>query len=192
ADNIIRVLLDLSRATKLEKKPEDINSLLENSLLLIQHVPMLANIKIVRELGKDLPKVSVDRGKMEQVFINLLLNSVQAMPEGGSLFLRTYQARLNELKGGIGAFGENYFNPGEAVLAIEIEDTGMGISQEDLKKIFDPFFSTKEPGQGTGLGLSISKNILSLHKGLIQMESKKNIGTKVTVTLKITDGGAHE
>lgn len=192
ADKIIRVLLDFSRAKKLEQKPEDINSILESSLVLIQHIPMLVNIKIIRELGKDLPKVLVDRAKLEQVFINLLLNAVQAMPEGGNIFLRTYQTRLDKLKNGLGASGENYFRLGEIVLVVEIEDTGIGISPEDFKKIFDPFFSTKEPGQGTGLGLSISKNILAMHKGLIEMESREGVGTKVIITLKIIDGGSNE
>lgn len=192
ADSIIRVLLDFSRTAKLEKKPEDINSILGNSLVLIQHIPMLENIKIHRELSKDLPKVLVDRAKMEQVFINLLLNSVQAMPEGGDIFLRTYRSRLSQLKEGMGATGENYFRIGEEVLVIEIEDTGIGITNEYLKKIFDPFFTTKEPGRGTGLGLSISKNILSLHKGFIQIESKAGVGTKATIILKIIKGGVDE
>lgn len=191
ADTIIRVLLDFSRASKLEKKPEDINSILESSLVLIQHSPMLENIKIIRELGKDLPDVLVDKSKMEQVFINILLNAVQAMPEGGNLFLRTYRSRLNELKNGMGASGENYFKPGEEVLMIEIEDTGVGITGEDLKKVFDPFFTTKEPGQGTGLGLSVSKNILAMHKGLIEIESREGKGTKVIITLRIAGGGGN-
>lgn len=192
ADKIIRELLDFSRAAKLEKKPEDINSILENSLVLIQHSPMLANIKIIRELGNDLPKVLVDKGRMEQVFINLLLNAVQAMPEGGKLFLRTYRLRLSEPKNGMGASGENYFNSGEDVLLIEIEDTGAGISSENFKKVFDPFFTTKEPGKGTGLGLSISKNILAMHKGLIELNSREGQGTKVIITLKIIEGGGNE
>ncbi len=192
ADKIIRELLDFSRASKLEKKPEDINSILESSLVLIQNSPMLANIKIIRELNSDLPRVLVDKGKMEQVFINLLLNAVQAMPEGGNLFLRTYQMRLSEPKNGLGASGENFFNAGEDVLAIEIEDTGEGISSENFKKVFDPFFTTKDPGKGTGLGLSISKNILAMHKGLIEIKSREGQGTKVIITLKIIEGGGNE
>lgn len=191
ADTIIRALLDFSKVSKLEKRPEDINSILESSLVLIQHSPMLENIKIIRELGKDLPVVSVDKGKMEQVFINILLNAVQAMPGGGDLFLRTYRARLGELKNDMKVSGEDYSKQGEEVLMIEIEDTGAGITGEDLKKVFDPFFTTKEPGQGTGLGLSVSKNILAMHKGLIEIQSSEGKGAKVIITLKIAGGGGN-
>ncbi len=189
ADNIVNTLVDFSRASKLEKKPEDINSILESSLILIQHRAMLEDIRIIRELGRNLPNVSVDKSKMEQVFINIFLNAIQAMPRGGNLFLRTYQARLSEPKNSAARRGEDYFFAGENVLIVEIEDTGTGIPEENLKKIFDPFFTTKEPGQGTGLGLSVTENILNMHKGLIEIESKEGKGTKVIITLKISDGG---
>lgn len=185
ADSIIHVLLDFSRSSKLEKKPENINSILEASLTLIQYNPMLENVKIFRELGANLPDVRVDRGKIEQVFINILLNAVQAMPKGGSLFLRTYQSKVSRLEEGMNISTEKNFKLGDDVLIIEIEDTGEGISQEDMKKVFDPFFTTKGPGQGTGLGLSVSKNILAMHRGFIQIQSRKGEGTKVLITLKI-------
>lgn len=189
ADNIIRVLLDFSRVSKLEKKPEDINSILENSLVLIQHRAALENIKVIREIGKDLPDVLVDKRRMEQVFINIFLNAIEAMSSGGNLFLRTYQAKLNEPRNGVGERVEDYFKLGEMALVIEIEDTGVGISPDNLKKIFDPFFTTKDPGKGTGLGLSVAKNILIMHKGLIEIESQLEKGTKVIITLKISEGG---
>lgn len=185
ADNIIRVLLDFSRVTKLEKKPEDINSILENSLILIEHKASNSKITINRQMGKDLPKVLVDKSKMEQVFINLLFNAIQAMPEGGDLFLRTYQLWLDKPKNYMGVSSEARFEPGDNVAVVEIEDTGIGISPENLKKVFEPFFTTKEPGQGTGLGLSITTNILNMHGGCIEMESQEGKGTKVTVSLKI-------
>lgn len=189
ADDIIHVLLDFSRVSKLEKKPEDINFILENSLVLIQHEATLGNIKIIRELGKGLSDVLVDKSKMEQVFINIFLNAIQAMPGGGSLFLRTYQAKLSEPKNGVGERAEDYFKRGEMALMIEIEDTGMGIPPENLKKVFDPFFTTKEPGKGTGLGLSLTRNILIMHKGLIEINSQVGKGARVIITLKIPDGG---
>lgn len=189
ADGIINVLLDSSQASKLEKKPENMNSLLEASLTLIQYNPMLEKIKIIRELSPGLPNVWVDKGKMEQVFINIFLNAIQAMPKGGSLFLRTYQSKLGRLDEGMNISVEDNFKLGDDLLFIEIEDTGEGIDQDDLKKIFEPFFTTKVPGQGTGLGLSVSKNILKMHKGLIQIQSKKGQGTKVIITLKIGEGG---
>ncbi len=187
ADNIIRVLLDFSRVTKLDRKLEDINVILENSLVLIQHRASTLHIKIIRELAKDLPRVSVDKGKMEQVFINLLLNAIQAMPEGGDIFLRTYQKQFDKTDISVEVLEKNHFKQGDQVVVIEIEDTGKGISEENLKKVLEPFFTTKEPGQGTGLGLSISTNILNMHGGRLEMESQEGKGTKVIVTLNIIE-----
>jgi len=185
ADNIVRALVDFSRASRLERKPEDINSILKISLNLVQHRIKLENIKIVKEIGGDLPKISVDKGRIEQVFINILLNALQAMPNGGKLFARTYLTRLKELKNGVGRRNEDSFRKGEAALIVEIEDTGVGISQENLKKAFDPFFTMKGPRGGSGLGLSVTKNIIEMHKGLIEIKSEEGKGAKVIITLKI-------
>ena len=78
----------------------------------------------------------------------------------------------------------DFFEPGETVVVIEIEDTGVGISKENLKMVFDPFFTTKGPREGTGLGLSVTRNIIEMHKGLMTIDSKEGKGTKVTVILK--------
>lgn len=189
SDNIIRTLVDFSRASKLQKKLENINSILESSLILIQHRVKLEDIKIVKELEKGLPKILVDKGKLEQVFINIFLNAIQAMPRGGKLFICSYLTQLNEPKNGVGGRSEDHFKLGEKAVVAEIEDTGAGISEENLKKIFDPFFTTKEIGKGSGLGLSVIKNIIVMHKGLIEIKSKIGKGTKVIITLKVSNGG---
>jgi signal transduction histidine kinase len=187
ADDIVCALVDFSRATKLNIRPEDINSILENSIMLVQHRARLENIKIIRDLKDDLPKVLADRGKIEQVFINIFLNAIQAMPNGGKLFIRTYQKQLNEIKFRVGRrkIDGDYFEPGETAVVVEIEDTGVGISKENLAKVFDPFFTTKLHKEGTGLGLSVTKNIIDMHRGLIEIESEKGKGTKVILDLKI-------
>ncbi|MFC1590456.1 sensor histidine kinase [Candidatus Omnitrophota bacterium] len=191
ADEIVRTLVDFSRAAKLELSYHDINSILEDSLGLIQHEVKLESIEIVREMEGNLPRALVDKGKMEQVFVNIFLNSIQAMPSGGKIFVRSYLTRLEEMRGGVGRRSGDRFNYGEAAIMVEIEDKGKGMPADDVKKAFDPFFTTKGPGEGTGLGLSISKNIIDMHSGIIGIESEKGKRTKVTVTLKIHGGRGH-
>ncbi len=189
ADNIVRALLDFSRASKLNLVPEDINSILKSSLVLVQHRTKLEDIEIVEELNEGLPKVLADKGKMEQVFVNLFLNAIQAMPNGGRLSICSYIKRLNEPINRVGKGGmENYFKAGESVVVIEAEDTGVGIPEEHLEKIADPFYTTKNPGEGTGLGLSVTKNIIDLHKGIMEIKSIIGKGTKIIVTLKKSGG----
>ncbi|MDD5006182.1 MAG: ATP-binding protein [Candidatus Omnitrophica bacterium] len=185
ADKIVISLLDFSRATKLELHPEYIDPIIENSLNLIK--TELKNIKVVKEIQKDLPKVLVDKNKLTQVFINLFMNAIHAMPESGKLTIRSFVKQLEETRKGIDGRPDDSFKAGENVVVIEIEDTGMGISEENLKRIFDPFFTTKEPGKGTGLGLSVSRNIIIMHKGLIEVKSQVKKGTKVIITLKIPE-----
>ncbi|MFA6129992.1 MAG: ATP-binding protein [Candidatus Omnitrophota bacterium] len=166
ADGIVVSLLDFSRATKLELYPENINSILENCLNLVK--TELKHVKVIRQIQEGLPKVSVDKNKLMQVFINLFMNAAHAIVGNGELTVRCFLKKMEE------------------VIIVEIEDTGTGISEENLKRIFDPFFTTKGPGKGTGLGLSVSQNIINLHKGLIEISSQVGKGTKVTVTLRIS------
>lgn len=185
SDNIVRGLIEFSTISVLEKKPEDINSILRSALSLVQYQTKLENIEIAKEMGKDLPRPLVDKNRMEQVFINIFLNAMQAMPKGGRISVRSYLTQLNQSNNGIGNRKEDNFKLGEKAAVIEIEDTGIGIPKENLKKVFDPFFTTKEVGKGTGLGLSVTRNIIALHKGLIEINSKVGEGTKVTITLKL-------
>ena len=185
ADNIILPLLNFSRAASLALQPEDINAILEASLLLTKGQLKSKNIEVVSELIKELPKALVDKNKIEQVFINLLLNAVQAMQDHGKIFVRSYLKTLDVLGKGVGKRSEDFFSLGEKAVVVEIEDTGCGIAEENLKKIFEPFFTTKAAGQGTGLGLSITKDIITLHRGIIDVTSQKGKGTKFTIILKI-------
>ncbi len=184
ADKIVISLLDFSRATKLELHPEHIAPIVENSLNLVK--AEFKNIKVVREIQEDLPKVLVDKNKLTQVFVNLFINAVHAMPEAGKLTIRSFVRQLEETRKDIGRRLDDYFEVGEKVVVVEIEDTGMGISEENLKRVFDPFFTTKGPGRGTGLGLSVTRNIIIMHKGLIEIESQVKKGTRVIITLRIS------
>ncbi len=185
ADRIVISLLDFSRAARLELHPEYIDSILESSLNLVK--TELKNIEVVREIQEDLPKVLVDKNKLTQVFINLFINAIHAMPEAGKLTIRSFVKQLEETRNSIDERSDDSFEAGEKVVVVEIEDTGMGISEENLKRIFDPFFTTKGQGKGTGLGLSISRNIIIMHKGLIEVKSQVKKGTRVIITLRISN-----
>lgn len=182
ANRIVESLLDFSKIDKLRLKPEDINSILEVSSDLVKTKTEFKNIKVIKEMKEGMPRVLVDRNKIEQVFINVLLNAMQAMPKGGKVIIRSYNKRFEKADGG------GRFKNGEAVIVIEIEDKGMGISEESMKKLFEPFFTTKGAEGGTGLGLSTSQNIIIMQGGLIDVESKKGKGTKVIITLKAAEG----
>ncbi len=186
ANRIITTLVDFSRATALDLRPENINDIVETSLLLVQHRIKLENVSVVKDLAGNLPAILADKTKIEQVFINIFLNAVQAMPEGGKLYIRTFvsPAKGKQLQDG------RFVISDAAVVVIEIEDTGKGISAKDLDNIFDLFFTTKGPQEGAGLGLPVSKNIIELHKGDIRVESSEGKGTKVSVFLKVA-GGLH-
>ncbi|MFH0797340.1 MAG: ATP-binding protein [Candidatus Omnitrophota bacterium] len=181
ADKIISALLDFSRASKLTLLPEDINQVLDVSLSLISK-SKLSNIEIVKEMKKDMPQVLIDRNKMEQVFVNIFLNAIQAMPNGGKLIIRSNDVQIEKPQESV---NEVFFKPGEKAVSVEIEDTGIGIPEEHLKKIFEPFFTTKSTSGGTGLGLSVTQNIINSHKGLIDIKSHPGKGTRVIITLEI-------
>jgi signal transduction histidine kinase len=112
----------------------------------------------------------VDEGQMSQVFINIILNALDAMPDGGRLAVTTRRG---------------YDDQGNESLMIEFADTGTGIAADDLEKIFDPFYTTKEVGKGTGLGLSLSYNIVKRFKGDIKVESETGRGTIFTILLPV-------
>jgi signal transduction histidine kinase/FixJ family two-component response regulator len=162
---IIQNLLDFARRSRPSLQPVDINQVLEASCVLIEHQMSLDNIVVTKGYAPNLPQVLADPNQLQQVFVNIIQNAYQAMPEGGTLRLVTR------------ALGDE--------VQIIFSDTGVGIPPENLKRIFDPFFTTKEVGQGTGLGLSVSYGIVEQHGGTIEVESKVGAGTTFIVKLPI-------
>ena len=162
---IVKRLLDFARQTKPQKQLININSIIENIILLVRNQTSFRNIVIQKELSENIPDVMADRDQIQQVFVNIIINSSEAMARGGSL---TIESKLAEQSDSI---------------LIRFTDTGPGIPDDIKEKIFDPFFTTKE--QGTGLGLSISYGIIEQHGGDISIESKCGEGTKFTIRLPI-------
>lgn len=169
---IVKRLLEFSRTSIPDKKHRSITEIMCNTLALVEHQASLNDIEIVRDYQPDLPEISVDPTQVEQVFINMLVNASQAMPEGGTLTISI-----------------NY-DHGQGWIRTSITDTGHGIAEEDLPKIFDPFFTTKGASEegigGTGLGLSVSYGIIQNHGGRINVKSVVGEGTTFTIDLPVS------
>jgi two-component system NtrC family sensor kinase len=185
ANTIVATLLDFSKVKRMDMKAEDINSIIVDSLVLIQYSNLKDQVKVVTELAGDLPKIIGDRQKIEQVFVNLFLNAVQAMPKGGNLYVCTHLAEFNTLRKEIKDSLAVDSLPIKNVIMIEVQDEGVGIAEENMKNIFRPFFTTKGAMMGIGLGLSVVKDIITMHKGSITFESQVNKGTKATIILRV-------
>jgi signal transduction histidine kinase len=167
ASNIAGNLLNFSRAGNSSEFTEiDINKLLEDTLQLLEPQMRKSDIEIVKNYADIPPKVFGNAGKLQQVFTNLILNARDAMIGSGQISLQT-----------------SYQDDGEVV--IEVSDTGQGIAPEDLKKIYDPFFTTKGVGSGTGLGLAVSYGIVQEHSGSIEARSEIGNGTTFRLTFPI-------
>jgi PAS domain S-box-containing protein len=186
ASSVIGGLLNYSYSASTDLKPSEaeINPVVEQSLLLIQHAIRSGRVRIEKELTTGLPRLNLDVPKIEQVLINLLINSIDAMPDGGTLTIRTQRKQLTAADHSAGLRRTDPLNVGESVILVTIEDTGTGIAPEHLPRLFDPFFTTKPTGKGTGLGLAVSKTIVALHGGTIWMANRPEGGASVTVVFR--------
>lgn len=184
ANAIVREMLQLSAHKDFSATVADLNQVVERSLWLINNQALTSKTRLVRNLDPALPPVRLDVSKMEQVFINLFINALQAMRQGGVLTVLTRRGSFGEdLKIGGPAF--SHLQPGEPVVIAEVRDTGPGIPEAHLAKIFDPFFTTKPTGVGTGLGLSVVRKILEFHNAAIDVRNHPEGGAQVTVIFKL-------
>ena len=134
-----------------------------------------------------MPNVHVDKTQIQQVFVNVFMNAIHAMPRGGKLTVRTYLRQIKDTTFVEGSRSAGHLWIGERAVVAEVEDSGTGIAQENLAKIFDPFFTTKPAGKGTGLGLPVSKKIIELHGGLLDIKNMPAAGVRVTIMLRAQD-----
>ncbi|KKM64140.1 hypothetical protein LCGC14_1504390 [marine sediment metagenome] len=166
----IREILDFSRKSRGIKTLQDINTLIKNTISLMEHVLKVNKIQINLNLDDKIPQVSVDENQMQQVFFNLLRNSIDAMPDGGEIKI------------------SSIFKQDTNTLELSFDDTGYGIQKADMNSIFEPFFTTKAPGKGTGLGLNICIDIMKNHGGDIFVKSNEGKGTSFIVFLPVNEG----
>lgn len=167
--NIVANLLNFARSsndeqTHLKMAPLSINQVLNDTLVLLEHQLSMNNISITKQIKEDLPLVFGDKFQIQQVFTNLILNAQQAMTKGGILTISTRQNVNKEVE-------------------ISFADTGCGIAEENMTRLFTPFFTTKPIGEGTGLGLSVSYSIIRKHNGRIFVESKLGEGSRFCIIL---------
>jgi signal transduction histidine kinase len=206
-NRIVRELLDFAKPSKFEIKDVEINKVIESTLSLLSYQKDFKNIETRLDLQSDLPMIKGDESQLSQIFINIILNAIDAMPNGGILRIQTREHVVENLYAD--RFQRIYpprrksdpmqsdyshlrkpdpfsalltkFSKGDRLAKIRISDTGIGIKKEDLENIFDPFFTTKAPDKGTGLGLSITIRIVESLGGEIKVESEVGKGSTFEV-----------
>jgi signal transduction histidine kinase len=186
AEKIIHGMVDFSSDGKLKIQRQNINDIILGAETMVRHELTRNSVELTNHLASELPMVAVDRVKIEQVLVNLLMNSIHAMRDDdeSSLHIYTSVQRLASQERDFGARTADHLRGGDEVVVIRIMDTGHGIAAALLPKIFDPFFTTKATGEGTGLGLSVVKKIVDLHRGLLTLENRPEGGVITTLTLR--------
>jgi signal transduction histidine kinase len=167
AQKIVRNLLDFARESEAEVDALDACEIVEETLRLAANQIKLSGTKVDHECPEHLPPLHGDRQQLQQVFLNMVLNALEAMPGGGELKISLDLDKSRER------------------VAIEFQDTGVGIPEQHLEDIFDPFYSSRASGEGTGLGLSVSLGIIRQHGGDIRVRSRVGVGTTFEVLLPV-------
>jgi two-component system, NtrC family, sensor kinase len=164
---IVKNLMTFARPTSVNMEPCDLNGVIDRCVRLVQHQLTLKNIELHLDLDKALPPVRCDHGQIEQVLLALVMNAIDALPNGENLSLLSRTSPENES------------------VQQEVRDDGVGMPKEVIAKMFEPFFTTKEHGRGLGLGLAISRNIVDRHGGKIDVASEPGHGTTFTIRLPL-------
>ena len=172
SSKLIRNLLDFARQSPLTLNEVDLNDTVNQAFDLVAHSAGSHNIKVIKKLSPSLTKLMADFDQLQQVLTNIILNAIQAMPQGGRLTVQT-SASDNQVK-------------------VEVKDTGYGISPENMSKLFTPFYTTKEEVKGVGLGLAVAYGIIKRHHGTIEVQSKEGKGTTFTIRLPLSPGEEKE
>jgi signal transduction histidine kinase len=165
ASEIVNNLLKFSRVSGSEYSELDLNKLVRETMSLVEPMLRASKISVNAQLCSSLPLVYANPGKLQQVFMNLIINARDAMPRGGELTISTQCE--------------------DSSVRVEVSDNGVGISPEHLSKIFDPFFTTKSTSRGTGLGLAVTYGIIREHLGKIEVQSALGHGTSFRVELPV-------
>ena len=163
---LIRSLLDFARQSLPALREVNVNDVLDRALDLAGHSAELQHIQVIKEFDPSLPPLMADFDQLQQVCTNLIINAIQAMPDGGKLTIHTSVDSDGQLR-------------------IAVQDTGCGISEENQRKLFTPFFTTKVKGKGVGLGLAVAYGIIQRHHGRIEVQSKEGEGTTFTIYLPL-------
>jgi signal transduction histidine kinase len=179
----LRTMLASTKQPQPQVKPLDLNALLRDLVHLTSRGRSGGHIRVRTELQDDLPMVLADSNQLQQVFLNLIANAVDAMPAGGELHVKTASADVNDT-----ALGRPSADHRRCV-AVSVRDSGQGIAEEYLTRIFDPFFTTKAAGQGTGIGLAVCSQIIQAHGGSIAVQSQPGEGSTFIIRLPVYKEG---
>ncbi len=166
---IARNLLDFSRHGEINLRENNIHEVLGKTLDILKHRAQMSNIRLEVSYGSNVPRFTCDFKRLQQAFMNLFWNAMEAMPEGGALSVSTT------------------YDPKANVIVVIVSDTGTGIPEESLESIFEPFFTTKPDGKGVGLGLSVAYGIIRRHNGKIHAQSDMGKGTRFTIEFPLND-----
>jgi len=166
AREVVKKLMLFARRMPPKKTQVNLNQLVEEGLYFLESRCVKEGIELKRLLLPDLPEITADPGQLTQVLVNLVVNAIQAMPQGGKLTVQTLA--------------------GKGYVSLIVEDTGVGMSAEVMKNLFVPFFTTKELDQGTGLGLPVVHGIVTSHGGCIKVDSQPGSGSRFEVKLPLT------
>jgi two-component system NtrC family sensor kinase len=172
AREVIKKLMLFARQLPPQRTQVNLNQIVEESLYFLESRCAKEGIKVVRLLSSELPKVTADPAQMTQILVNIAVNAIQAMPNGGRLMIQTKAS--------------------DKFVSLTIEDTGIGMTENVMKQIFLPFFSTKDIGKGTGLGLPVVHGIVTSHGGSVNVDSKVGKGTRFKIQLPIADPKGEE
>ena len=172
AREVIKKLMLFSRQSPQQKSLINLNSIVKEGLYFLESRCAKADIALIKELSHNLPDFVADKSQLYQILVNLVVNSIQAMPEGGTIKIKTSCDDTNVI--------------------LSVKDTGLGIKEDILNKIFIPFFTTKDINEGTGLGLAVVHGIVTSHGGFVQVESKLGEGTEFNIYLPINHGDKDE
>ena len=175
ADSIVKGLLSFTRQMPLEPTETEIETLIEETLSFAEEQIKSKNINITRHFSPGLPTIHIDSNQIRQVFTNILMNSLEAMPNGGTISISTDSIKSEAAQ--------------KNDLQIVFADTGCGIPADKIEKVFDPFYTTKDTSGNAGLGLSITKGIIDKHQGTIRIESEPGKGTRITIRLPSNEVG---
>jgi signal transduction histidine kinase len=168
ADSIIKGLLSFTRQMPIQAEQVEIETVIDETLSFIEHQLKLKHIKLVKQFSSELPKLTIDLNQIKQVFLNVLLNSIDALQDGGTITISADPV--------VSASGQLH-------LQTIVADTGCGIPKDKIEKVFDPFYTTKDDSRNSGLGLSITKGIIDKHHGTVRIESEVEKGTQVIIGL---------
>ncbi len=164
-ESLTSQILDYSKETRLSLSRRDLNRIIEETLETLQERLIFSNIQLKTKFSPDIGEIKLDPQRIKQVLFNLIENAIEAMPQGGNLTVTTRKKKNS--------------------VSLEMEDTGKGIAEEDMKTLFLPFCTSKP--KGSGLGLPVSKKIIVDHKGTIDVQSQVNVGTRFIIILPSTD-----